>query len=152
MRILIISNSEWDDNNSFGNTFSNFFAETTDIEFANIYCRTGVPHTNQCRRFLRIDDIQLIKHVFKRKYNPVCRVDNVVRETPATTRANKSYAFAKRKRWAVFFLARELLWLISNYKNKEFVITMNKKQTWIENVESLLESLLNICRENNLKE
>jgi transcription-repair coupling factor (superfamily II helicase) len=38
------------------------------------------------------------------------------------------------------------------YTNHEFVITMAKRKTWIENVESLLESLLNICKENNLKE
>lgn len=120
MKILIISNSEWDDNNSFGNTFSNFFAGATDIEFANIYCRNGVPNTKLCERFLRIDDKQLIKHFFKRKSNPVRRMENVRKDQVPNT-ANGVYSFAKRKRWAVFFLLRELLWSLSRYKNKDFI-------------------------------
>jgi transcription-repair coupling factor (superfamily II helicase) len=38
------------------------------------------------------------------------------------------------------------------YKNHEFVITINKQKQWIKHVEGLLESLLNLCKTNNLKE
>ena len=67
MRILMLSNSEWDDNNSFGNTFSNFFADCKDIEFANIYCREGIPNTKLCDRFLKITDKQLLRYIINKK-------------------------------------------------------------------------------------
>ena len=38
------------------------------------------------------------------------------------------------------------------YKNHEFIITMNKQKQWVKHVEGLLESLLNLCKTNKIKE
>ena len=70
MRILIISNSEWDKNNSFGNTFNNFFDGIENIEFANIYCREGNPNTALCHKFLKISDKDLAKYLIDKKHHP----------------------------------------------------------------------------------
>ena len=43
MKILVISNTPWSVDNSFGNSFSNIFEGIPDLKFANIYCRPGAP-------------------------------------------------------------------------------------------------------------
>nr|WP_305181938.1 hypothetical protein [uncultured Schaedlerella sp.] len=121
MRILIISNSEWDDNNSFGNTFSNFFDGIDGIEFANIYCREGIPNTKLCNRFLKISDKGLISHLLCKKKSPIHIVENKELDYNEVTTTNKGFLeFVRRKRWPIFFIARELLWQISDYKTLEF--------------------------------
>lgn len=115
MKILIISNSEWDDNNSFGNTFSNFFSGM-DLEFANIYCRSGMPNTKLCSRFLRLSDQQIVSYILGRRKDPAQRVNNM-QENAASN--DKAVAFAKRKRWAIIFLLRELLWKIGRPYSSE---------------------------------
>ena len=67
MRILIISNSPWDDSNSFGSTFSNFFQGTDKNNIASIYCSGGYPNTDSCSRFFKISEKDLVKSIFNRK-------------------------------------------------------------------------------------
>lgn len=120
MRILVISNSEWDDNNSFGNTFSNFFEGMEDVEFANIYCRAGNPNTRICEKFLRIDDKSLCKSLRKPGYDPATVMDNRVPEQKPDKKTGGGAKFAKKHRWASFFIARELLWAFANYQRQTF--------------------------------
>ena len=119
MRVLIISNSEWRDSNSFGSTFSNFFSELREeMVIANIYCREGVPATAMCHSFLKIADKDLLKGLLHRGYDPA-----VVMHNQADEQAQKDSSvagFARKKRWSIFYLAREVLWGISNYKRENF--------------------------------
>ena len=43
LRILILSNTPWDNSNSFGISFSNIFSLIFFLEIAYIYCRYGEP-------------------------------------------------------------------------------------------------------------
>ena len=51
MKILIVSNSPWRNENSFGNSFSNIFEGIPDLEIANVYCKYGTPKNNCVSRF-----------------------------------------------------------------------------------------------------
>ena len=49
LRILVISEPAWAEENNTGNTLSNFFTGFP-AEFANIYFRPGMPHNSLCHR------------------------------------------------------------------------------------------------------
>lgn len=53
LRILIVSNTPWDDSNSFGSSFSNIFGGNEHYSIANIYCQQGLPNTQVCSRFFK---------------------------------------------------------------------------------------------------
>lgn len=63
MRILVISNIEWDDRNAFGNTTSNFFGDWKDTDFASIYGRTSLPSNKVCSKYFSITINDIVKHL-----------------------------------------------------------------------------------------
>ncbi len=65
MRIIIVSNSPWRSDNSFGNSFSNIFDGIENIEIANIYCKYGQPQNNCVSRCFQITEKSLIKNLIK---------------------------------------------------------------------------------------
>ena len=66
MRILIVTDEEWNDivygNNILTNWFRGFNAE-----FAQIYCSPGMPLNNICQRYFRITDDQMVHSLFSAK-------------------------------------------------------------------------------------
>ena len=60
MRILVISNTPWSNDNSFGNSFSNIFEGIPDIEVANIACRPGHPTSYLVKKYFQITEKSLI--------------------------------------------------------------------------------------------
>lgn len=69
MKILVFSNSEWDNTNSLGNTLSNFFEGEIwkNDDFYNIYMRNSLPNNNVCQNYYRMSLIDMIKHYFNRE-------------------------------------------------------------------------------------
>ncbi len=121
MKILIISNSEWDDSNSFGNTFNDIFSELDDVEIANIYCREGKPNTETCSKFLKISDKDLLKSILDKKYDPAKNVCFDFDNNNTNASDKKSLMdFIRKKRWSIFFVLREILWSASDYKKANF--------------------------------
>lgn len=53
MNILVVSSMAWDDTNSIGNTFSNWFGgkEWAGDIFSHLYLRNQIPNNNVCRRY-----------------------------------------------------------------------------------------------------
>lgn len=121
MRVLVISNSPWDDSNSFGSTFSNFFQGMDKNDIASIYCTGGEPNTESCARFFKISEKDLAKSVLHRRHAAgeevfLCeKIDGLKKYR----RPNRLVAFAKRQRWTLFFWARELLWTLGIWKSKQ---------------------------------
>ncbi len=124
MKVLMLSNSEWDDNNSFGNTFSNFFDDCKNIQFANIFCREGIPNTKLCKRFLKITDKQLLRHILNKNCSPVQVAYNTTTSQEEDESGSKKslwlLEFMRKKRWSIFFLLREVIWSLRDYKTIEF--------------------------------
>ena len=46
MKVLILSNTPWREDNSFGNSFSNIFGNIPNLEIANIFFKYGEPDNN----------------------------------------------------------------------------------------------------------
>ena len=109
MRVLVISNSEWDDSASFGNTFTNLFAGVEDLCLANVFCREGTPDTKTCSRFLKISERTILKG------EPAVAVSA---ERKVEQGASGATSFFKKHRWTIFFWARELIWATNRWKCK----------------------------------
>lgn len=125
MKILILSNSEWDDGNSFGSSFSNIFGNINGLEIANIYCRSGKPNTKSCNRFFQITEKLLLKNLLNRGY-PAGQIVNQNKKediaTPADTFNIKEQYwvnFIKKNRWIALFWLRDIVWFFGRWKSKD---------------------------------
>ena len=64
MKILTISNTAWDDRNSFGNTQSNWFGEWTDLELCSIYTREAKPKNICCHHYYKVAVGDIVTNFF----------------------------------------------------------------------------------------
>lgn len=64
MRILIVSDSAWDDRISFGNTISNWFDNWDNAVFYSIYGRDSLPQNHICNNYYRVSPLSLLKNLF----------------------------------------------------------------------------------------
>lgn len=119
MKILVVSNTAWDDNNSFGNSFSNIFSGLDNIEIANVYCRKGFPRNNIKGKYFQIDE----KRVFKSIFQPTIQTGYEVRQEQVPSENNqgseKYYNFARLWRFRIFYCIRDFLWALGNWNSKE---------------------------------
>lgn len=122
MKILIVSNTPWDDNNSFGNSFSNIFGGKYDYEIANIYCQPGKPNTKVCKYFFQITEKNILKYIFHRIKSSGREVSidkNVVEYTELSSKENIFLSHLKILRWQIFFWVRDFIWSTGKWKSKE---------------------------------
>lgn len=120
MRILIVSNTAWNNSNSFGNSFSNIFEGIEDVEIANIFCRQEEPDNMVVSRYFQITEKNLIKNFFNRK-KPSGREVRMETAQSMTSNDAKTFNFARKKRWFIMFWARDLIWRIGRWKSKELI-------------------------------
>lgn len=121
MRILVISNTEWDDGNSFGSTFSNLLSFEDCDNLANIYCRNGSPRTQYCRHFLCMGEKAIWDYLIHsadfQLQHGLPNTENTTKQTAKKTSRIKT--FARKHRWLLFFWLRELLWMIAKWKRSK---------------------------------
>jgi glycosyltransferase involved in cell wall biosynthesis len=110
VKVLVISNSEWDDSASFGNTFTNIFGGVKDVQLANIFCREGTPDTKVCSQFLKISERTILSAEPARVVSSCPKGNEPVQSGPPS--------FFKKHRWTVFFWAREMIWATKRWKCK----------------------------------
>ena len=104
LRILILSNTPWDNSNSFGNSFSNIFFGIDDIEIANIYCRYGEPDNCIVKKYFQITEKSLIKNL-KNSSSPSGK--EVFIEADSTDLNEKEQiAFDSARKWRGLRLSR----------------------------------------------
>lgn len=121
MRVLIISDVPWRDDNSVGNTFSNIFENFNGVEFANLYCKAGMPDTKIVQNFYQITEKQLIlKFLGKKPEEKVINSAEVFNK-----KEQKFYDVLRTLRFQSFFLIRELIWKIGNWKSDELNSFLN---------------------------
>lgn len=125
MRILVISRSPWRNDNSFGNTYTNIFNGMQDVTIANIYLADGFPDgQNQVvTHYYQMSESKLLKSV--RNFCKGKKVGNEVFinsiDSNSKEETSTKIAVVKKKRWSVFFIAREFLWKIGNTNLSEMI-------------------------------
>lgn len=115
MNILIISNTTWDDNNSFGSSFSNIFGGNFNYKIANICCQPGPVKTDVCSKFFQITEKRIINSLFRGDVSgrEVFVEKNEMKSEPTIV------AKAKILRWQLFFWVRDLIWATGKWRSKE---------------------------------
>ena len=68
LKVLVFSRTPWRTDNSFGNTYSNWFAKMEGAEVAHICLADGLPmRENNVSRYYQVSENKLAKSIFKRK-------------------------------------------------------------------------------------
>lgn len=121
MKILIVSNSPWRNENSFGNSFSNIFEGIPDLEIANVYCKYGTPKNNCVSRYYQITEKTLINNLLGKGKSgqEVFMPEN--EETPKLDSGEKIFNKAKKHKSIPMFWARAFIWKIGRWCSPELV-------------------------------
>src|SRR5690554_1953826 len=119
MKILVISSTPWNIDNSFGNTYSNLFEGINNLEFANIYCSYGLPKNNIKGTYFQITEKRILKNLFNPKYNSGIIITKQNNPNQLSSKEYEILQNSKKLRWRVFFWFRSLIWKIGRWKSKE---------------------------------
>jgi glycosyltransferase involved in cell wall biosynthesis len=123
LKILIISNTPWDDNNSFGSSFSNIFGGDKNYDIANIYCQPGLPNTKVCNRFFQITEKGILKSILGKQKNSGQEVFQTYKREDQTVifseKDQKVLNKLKIIRWQLFFWIRDLIWSTGKWKSEQ---------------------------------
>jgi len=122
IKILIISNTPWDENNSFGSSFSNIFGGNLNYEIANIYCQPGLPDTKVCQHFFQITEKGIINSLLgKQKYSGKQVFPLEKGNSAGIVFSNKEVKYVNKLkliRWQIFFWMRDLIWSTGEWKSE----------------------------------
>ncbi len=118
MKVLILSQTPWRNDNSFGSSYTGIFGGMDGFEFANIYCRAGLPQNDICKRNFYISEKALAKNLLDKRV-PTGWEINTMDGADDINREPKAYGRARRLRWQILYWARDLLWLVSRWKSRE---------------------------------
>lgn len=119
LRILIITSMPWRDDNNIGNSYSNIFRGLENqVEFAHIYCRSGMPQNAICHRYFQINEGELVANIKNRKHKlgKAFYLENP-EDTPKEE-FSRAYNKMRILRWEIFFLGRSMLWDMADWKNE----------------------------------
>ena len=119
LRILILSNTPWDNSNSFGNSFSNIFSGIDNIEIANSYCRYGEPDNCIVKKYFQITEKSLIKNLKNSSFPSGKEVFIEADSTDLNEKEQIAFDSARKKRWQIMFWARDFVWKIGRWCSPE---------------------------------
>ncbi len=120
MRVLILSNTPWRDDNSFGNSFSNIFSGIPDMEIANIFVKYGSPDNGIVKRCFQITEKSLINNLCN-KTVPSGR-EIFIGESELSSlsdRERAAFDFARKRRGMLMFWARDIVWKAGRWCSPE---------------------------------
>lgn len=133
MKVLFVTSGAIACNVSSGNTFLNLFGELADTELYSLFTRSEVPD-KKIKAAFRIAEAELPRYIFRRDRigERVTANDQVLDE-----HAMQLEAVAKRNVSQIKYIARDILWKIAPWKNRNL-------RTFIEEVQpDLIVSILN---------
>lgn len=125
MKIMILTNSAWDDTNA-SNTFTNLFSDWKDAKFSNVYTRENMPNNPVCNKYFCITDKMLAKciltpskigreftHLQSDGYNDY---DNKKRDV----KEEKLISFIHKYNLKFAYHIENILWRLRGWQNKNF--------------------------------
>ena len=133
MKVLIISQELWSENNNGGNVLSNLFSDF-NAEFAQIYCSHGIPNNRICKRYFQINDSMIVNSLFKKQKvgkalffedYPYNSTNNIVSNFEES---NWYFKLFKKFRFSIFETIREILWKFASWQSIElenFILDFN---------------------------
>lgn len=124
MRILLITDEEWNDAVYGNNVLTNWF-EGFDAEFAQIYCSPGLPYNNICDCYFQITDAQMARSLYTGKrpggivQKPTQEAD--VKQSKVNAQRAGSYKWLKQLSLYAhtpMMMVRDAIWCWGRYDKK----------------------------------
>ena len=126
INVLVITKSPWSDTNALGNTYSNFFSDWDNYNFANLYLREELPDNKVCNKFYNITEKNILKNTLKPwEIGKEFTIDqlNIMKSEvkyEVNTKREKYILDLFRNNGSVFFhVLRELIWKIGTWNNRK---------------------------------
>jgi hypothetical protein len=119
LKVLLVTSMPWREDNNIGNSYSNIFGDLDNVEFAHIYCRSGMPQNKIVHKYFQITEGSLIKNLLNSKKPTGKEVFVSKNESKNKESNSKVYDKMRILRWEVFFLARDIIWNLGRWKTKE---------------------------------
>jgi hypothetical protein len=135
LKLLTISRSSWNNNNSTGNTFSSFFEGWENGKIANLYCRSEMPDNYICQKYFSISDAQLLRSIVRpgttagRAFiltdvgqSQACEQIKsgpppLIKPSAEQKRERTVYDFFKIHHLSIFLILHEFVWLLGRWKS-----------------------------------
>lgn len=122
-KVLVPCINVWQDSGSI-RTLPEIFACYEKDKVAQIYTKAGIPQTQVCDRFFRINENVVIKSIFKRNIKTSAEVKNQEgslsdNEKEELLTEQKRYSVARKKHSWLMTLLREFVWLFGKWKTAE---------------------------------
>lgn len=121
-RILVVSATSWNTNNSFGNSYANIFDGLKGYEIANIYCKEGVVNDKRVSRAFKLTARMLLKNLKSSSVSvgEETSVEEInVDKTGYSDGENTIINFVKKHRFQIFFWAYDWIWCMGRWNSKE---------------------------------
>lgn len=122
IKLMIVTINSWRDENSIGNTFSNWLAGMTDIDISNVFMREENPNNNVCSNYFRITEKMLIKNFFhpKRIGQRLITKNEFSENSQSISDENKMKRIISKHNYTIFYMLKDFLWSIGLWKNEKF--------------------------------
>ena len=125
MNILLFSRAAWDDTNSVGNTFSNFFEGWDQDRFCHFYVRKQLPHNSCVSLYYNISVVDVVKSLFgKKRQSPRFTAEDLLLREATITQAHKkeqaSIDRIHKQKNPLIYWATDQIWRSRVWQNEEF--------------------------------
>lgn len=123
MRILVVTDTLWRDDNGVGNSYSNIFKNFPDVEIANICCQQGVSNNNISSKCFQISEASILRNL-KSSKNPSGIEEKEPIEGSGEKQESALFSFIKKSRLQIFFWIRNCIWKFGRWKSaglKKFI-------------------------------
>lgn len=121
MRILVITDVLWRNDNGVGNSYSNIFDGMPGIEVSNICCQEGVSENLISHQCFQISEARLLNNLRNKSVS-----SGIVENREDSKKIEESVGkkscvvkYLKRSRFQILFWIRNMIWKIGHWKSKE---------------------------------
>ena len=119
MKILVVTNVLWRNDNGVGNSYSNIFAGMDNVEVANVCCQEGLSQNAVSKKCFQISESSLIANL-KNKSIPSGHVEvQSDSDKSVPVQSGGLFTIIKRSRLQIFFWLRNLIWKVGKWKSAE---------------------------------
>ena len=121
VRILVISDVPWSEDNSVGNTYSNIFRNMENVEFANLFFKPGKPNLKILKKYYQMTEKKIIWNLIRKENNMNETSDTKMEGSVGelNKKEQKIYDLLRSLRFPFLFIAREFIWKVGKWKTKE---------------------------------